>query len=101
MVEVNYDKVYRLLKIVDLAKNWPNLREIHDLAMLDLEGINKETKAELERRRKTLAEEKAKAEAEAKAKATATAKAEEKTSAHPTPLHHPSTSFDPFKKEEQ
>jgi hypothetical protein len=95
MVEVNHDKVYRLLKIVDLAKNWPNLREIHDLAMLDLEGINKETKAELERRRKTLAEEKAKADA--KAKATATAKAEEKTSALP---HHPSTSFNPFKKEE-
>ena len=64
--------VLPLLQICDLAKQWPNLKPIHDLAMAELVDAAVEAQDELDKR----AEAAAKAEAEAKAKADAKAKAE-------------------------
>ena len=61
-----------LLQICDLAKEWPNLKAMHDLAMDELNKLNLDAQKELARR----AEVKAKEEAAAKAKAAAEAKAE-------------------------
>lgn len=61
----------QLLQVCDLAKQWPTLGAIHDLAMADLVKMNDDAKAELAKR----AEVKAKADAEAAAKAAAEAKA--------------------------
>lgn len=66
------DQVHTLLRVADLAKQWPHLRSVHDLAMSDLAVHEAHAKEELAKR----AEVKAKAEAEAKAKADAKAKAE-------------------------
>lgn len=66
------DQVHTLLRVADLAKQWPHLRSVHDLAMSDLAVHEAHAKEELAKR----AEVKAKAEAEVKAKADAKAKAE-------------------------
>ena len=60
-----------LLQTCDLAKQWPNLRAIHDLAMDDLMETNAAAQEEIDKR----AEAKAKADAEAAAKVAAAAKA--------------------------
>ena len=60
-----------LLQICDLAKQWPNLKSIHDLAMQDLMAQADEAQDEINKR----AEEAAKKVADAKAKADAEAKA--------------------------
>ena len=65
-------QVHTLLRVADLAKQWPHLRSVHDLAMSDLAVHEAHAKEELVKR----AEVKAKAEAEVKAKADAKAKAE-------------------------
>ncbi len=61
----------QLLQICDLAKQWPTLTALHDVAMADLVKANDDAKAELAKR----AEAKAKADAEAAAKKAAEAKA--------------------------
>lgn len=92
------NNVLELLQICDLAKNWPHLRSIHDVAMGDLAKFVEEAKAELEKRAADL---KAKAEAEA-AKIAAALKAEtdkqkaadeaaEKAKAVPPPTSGPAT----------
>ena len=52
-----------LLQICDLAKQWPNLQALHDLAMADLVSANDDAKTELVKR----AAAKAKAAADAAA----------------------------------
>ena len=59
--------VLELLRIADLANQWPNLKPLHDLAMDDLVEANEGAKKELVKR--TEAKAKAKAEADAKAAA--------------------------------
>jgi hypothetical protein len=36
---MDYDKIERLLNIVDKARQWPLLRKIHDAAMKELEAM--------------------------------------------------------------
>lgn len=60
------------LQIMDLAKEWPRFRAIHDLVEQDLVTANEEAQAEIAKR----AEEKAKAAAAGVAKAAAKAKAD-------------------------
>ena len=66
--------VVELLDIVNKARQWPNLKALHDLAMADLVAANDEATTELAKRADAAA--KAKAEADAKAAAEAAAKAE-------------------------
>lgn len=44
---MNTSEIYGLLHVADLAKNWPNLRSIHDLAMFELEAASFEAAKEL------------------------------------------------------
>lgn len=67
---MNVQETWMLLQIADLAKQWPNLKVIHDLAMAELEDMVVEAKDELDKR----AEAKAKTAADAQAKIDATAK---------------------------
>lgn len=39
-MSVDYNKAATLLHIVDTAKQWPTLKGIHDLAMMELLAIN-------------------------------------------------------------
>ena len=59
-----------LLQIADLAKQWPNLRPLHDSAMAQLMDMVPDAQKDLDAR----AQEKAKAEAEAEAKRQAAIK---------------------------
>ena len=59
------------LQICDLAKQWPNLKAIHDLSMSDLTKLNADAQAELDKR----AEAQAEIDAEVQAKAAAEKKA--------------------------
>lgn len=61
-----------LLQICDLAKQWPNLQALHDIAMADLVRMNADAQVELAKR----ADAKAKADAEEMAKAAAKVKAD-------------------------
>lgn len=78
-------QVLTLLKIVDLAKQWPSLNGIHNLAMAELEDINKDALVSLGDRAKALAaSDRAKADARIKAQAKADADA-----AAPKPVAQP------------
>jgi predicted Holliday junction resolvase-like endonuclease len=72
---MDHEDVLTLLKVVALAKDYPNLRALHDLAMGLLSDKAVEAQKELDKRAK------AKAEAEAKAKAEADKKAAEEKKA--------------------
>ena len=39
MKELDWQKVYGLLHIADLAKQWPRLKPTHDAAMVELERM--------------------------------------------------------------
>lgn len=69
------DDVLALLRIADLAKQWPNLQPLHDHAMDALVRISAEHKEQLEKARAKAAEEeaakKAAEEAEKEKKAAA------------------------------
>jgi hypothetical protein len=71
------DNTLALLQVCDLAKQWPRLQAVHDLAMADLLTANEEAKAELVKR----ADAKAEAEADAQAKVDAAQKAAASTEA--------------------
>lgn len=59
------EKISELLNVVDKARNWPELRGIHDMAMAELKKANEEANKELAARAEDA---KAKAAEEAKAK---------------------------------
>lgn len=63
----------QLLQICDLAKQWPNLQALHDVAMADLVAMNEDAKAELAKRAKVKAEKEAAEQAAAAAKVKAAA----------------------------
>lgn len=52
-----------LLQLMDLAKQWPTLGAIHDLAMSELNATNDEAKLELVERAKAKAQKEAEANA--------------------------------------
>ena len=89
---MNPEDTVALLQICDLAKQWPKLNSVHDLAMAQLIEANDEAKDWLVKR----ADEKAKAAAEAKAKAEAEAKAESdaRTAAAAQPQAVPASTVD-------
>lgn len=77
------------LKICDLAKQWPALQAIHDLAMAELLKANVDAKIELTKRAEAKAANDAKLKAQADAKAAdeaaAAAKAEAAAKANRAP----------------
>lgn len=80
-MSVPYDRAVTLLKTADLAKQWPNLRALHDLAMAELVDMASNAADDLAAIAKKRADEEAKAAAEAQAKAVARAKADEQARA--------------------
>lgn len=54
---MDWDKIGLLMRIIDLARSWPSLKAIHDLAMQDLNEIVEEAEEELEKRAKEKEEE--------------------------------------------
>lgn len=79
-MSLSQDQVFSLLHIVDLAKQWPSLRGIHDRAMKDLSKISQTMAEELAKEKveeeKALAEKKSEAEARIRAQAQADEKVE-------------------------
>ena len=47
MNELDWQKVFGLLHIVDLAKQWPRLKPTHDAAMAELEKMQKPEEPEI------------------------------------------------------
>jgi hypothetical protein len=74
----NPDKVRDLLQVADLAKNWPELRPIHDHAMAELRVAKKASEVELDKHAKAKKDFEDKLVAERVAKAKAEADAEKK-----------------------
>lgn len=66
-MSMDVNRVGSLLHICDMSKNWPGLRGIHDLAMVQLEAISVDASKELVDRKVKLAQ--AEAERAAKIKA--------------------------------
>ena len=60
---MDHNRAAMLLAVMDKAKQWPNLKGVHDAAMYELEELNKEALEE--------AAERAKAAEEAKVEAAA------------------------------
>lgn len=67
-MSVDLNKAGMLLHIASKARDWPNLRGLHDIVMAELEDMSKEAAQELADMR---VEAKAKADAEANAQAAA------------------------------
>lgn len=89
---MEWESTVGLLQIADLAKNWPALRGLHDLAMAQLVDMNTVALAELKDRADKLAAEQANVQAErasqmAKAQANeeAQVKAQEEAKARSMP----------------
>lgn len=89
---MDYPAILTLLQICDLAKEWPDLKPIHDAAMAELaDGGVKGARAELGRR----AEVKAQAEREANQKKAAEIEANAKAQAKTQPKPVPQRTADP------
>lgn len=90
---MDFEQIERLLTICNLAKGWPSLNPIHDLAMAELVDLNAEAVKELtdQREAKAGADKKAQADkvAEIEARAKTDAKAQAKL-AVPQPKDDPS-----------
>lgn len=50
------DRTLDLLNIMDLAKQWPQLQAVHDLALAELLDLNEEAKATLSKRNEAKAQ---------------------------------------------
>lgn len=78
---MDIEKVHKAINIVNLARAWPQLKDIHDLAMRVLVKENESAAEELAKIIKEEYDAKCKADEEAAAKAKAKADAEAKANA--------------------
>ncbi len=85
----DFNRVGLLLHIVDLSKNWPTLRDLHDEAMRELVALNADCAKEWADKQAKIAAEKARVDAE-KAK-IAKDKADQEAANQPKPRAIPAT----------
>lgn len=102
--KLNPDMVEQLLNVVNLAKQWPNLKGIHDTAMKALEAHSKAMAVQLEKERieeeAAVAREKDAVIARAKAKQEAEELAAKNTARVQEKKLEPSTGYKPVERPE-